>query len=216
MSLGHRIQLRRVPLAQNLCLWAALWAPLCLLWPTLRHLIESRMAFHMLLEFPLLLASGWAAMRWARRFPIVRLRMSPWAALDWHGWTGATLTSCVTAFWMLPLALDATLMSDAMAAVKYLSWWLTGCVLARSWYRMAPEVLLFFVGNLTWMTATAGMLYLDSPARLCVNYLMDDQRTTGVGLIVLALLLGVAALRQAMKPVPEAAWPASVSPPSSV
>ena len=35
--------------------------PLLLLWPALRHAIESRMLTHMLLEWPLLFAAGWAA-----------------------------------------------------------------------------------------------------------------------------------------------------------
>ena len=183
--------------------WCALGAPLCLLWPTVRYVIESRMSLHMLLEFPLLFASGWVAMGWGRGVPTVRRAMAPLAVFDWHGWTGATLASCVAAFWMLPLALDATLMSDAVAIAKYTSWWLTGFTLARSWYRMAPEVVLFFVGNLSWMAASAGMLYLQTPARLCVNYLIDDQQRTGLGLIGLALLLGGLALRKALQVRPE-------------
>ena len=35
--------------------------PLLLLWPALRHAVESRMLLHMLLEWPLLFAAGWAA-----------------------------------------------------------------------------------------------------------------------------------------------------------
>ena len=46
---------RRVPTG----LLAAL--PLLLLWPPLRQLLEGSMALHMLVELPLLLASGWAA-----------------------------------------------------------------------------------------------------------------------------------------------------------
>lgn len=180
----------------------AVVGPLCLLWPHVRHLVESRMSLHMLLEFPLLFVSGWTAMRWSQSVLPVRRRMAPLAVIDWHGWTGATLASCVAAFWMLPMALDATLMSDAVASAKYISWWLTGFVLARSWSHMAPEVVLFFVGNLSWMTASAGMLYLQTPARLCVNYLIDDQQRTGQGLIGLALLLGGLALRQALRVTP--------------
>ena len=35
--------------------------PLLLLWPPARHAIEGRMSAHMLAEFPLLIAAGWAA-----------------------------------------------------------------------------------------------------------------------------------------------------------
>ena len=169
--------------------------PLLLLWPALRHAVESRMLLHMLLEWPLLFAAGWAA-----HGLLARPWMQALRALDWHGWTGATFVSCVAVFWMLPSAIDAALLDPAMAAAKYASWWLAGAVMAGSWRRLDAEVLLFFVGNLAWMTATAGMLYLDTPARLCVSYLIDDQRWTGTGLIVLALALGGVALRRVLRP----------------
>lgn len=169
--------------------------PLLLLWPALRHAVESRMLLHMLLEWPLLFAAGWAA-----HGLLARPWMQALRALDWHGWNGATFVSCVAVFWMLPSAIDAALLDPAMAAAKYSSWWLAGAVMAGSWRRLDAEVLLFFVGNLAWMTATAGMLYLDTPARLCVSYLIDDQRWTGTGLIVLALALGWVALRRVLRP----------------
>ncbi|HJV62459.1 MAG TPA: hypothetical protein VJ743_16045, partial [Albitalea sp.] len=77
-----------------------------------------------------------------------------------------------------------------------------GAVLAGSVRRMDPEVLLFFVGNLAWMSASAGMLYLDAPLRLCVNYLVDDQRQAGIGLVLLAVVLGALAVRRALMPRP--------------
>jgi hypothetical protein len=172
--------------------WMLLAAlPLLLLWPALRHAIESRMSLHMLLEFPLLFAAGWAVQHLGPRANWLQ-----W--LDWRGWTGATLTSLVVASWMLPSLLDLSLMVPALAAAKYASWWLAGWWLASSWRRLDPEVLLFLMGNIAWMTATAGMLYLDTPQRLCVNYLQDDQQHTGIGLVLLALGLGALAIRRVM------------------
>lgn len=172
--------------------------PLVLLWPALRHAVESRMSLHMLVEFPLLFVAGWSSSRlWLCRFPARRwLRCQ--RLLDWRGWTGAVLTSGVALVWMLPSALDAALLWPAAAAAKIVSWWLAGWWLADGWRRMDAEVMLFSIGNLAWMAATAGLLYVDAPTRLCVNYLQDDQRQAGVGLVLLALLLGVLALRQAM------------------
>jgi len=171
--------------------------PLVLLWPALRHTVESRMSLHMLGEFPLLFMAGWSA----SRLCLHRLRSRRWLRgqrlLDWHGWTGATLTSGVALVWMLPSALDATLLWPAAAAAKIASWWLAGWWLADSWRRMDTELMLFLVGNLAWMAATAGLLYIDAPTRLCVNYLQDDQRHAGVGLVLLALLLGALALWRA-------------------
>ena len=167
--------------------------PLTLLWPALRQLVEGRMSLHMLLEFPLLFAAGWAAQRLGLRAEWLR-----W--IDWRGWTGATLATLVSIAWMLPSLLDLSLMLPAVAAAKYLSWWLAGWWLAHSWHRLDPEVLLFFIGSIAWMSATAGMLYLDTPQRLCVNYLQDDQQHAGIGLILLAVLLGTVAIRRAMNP----------------
>lgn len=176
--------------------WALLAAlPLLLLWPALRHGIESRMSLHMLLEFPMLFAAGWA---------VQRLRPgSRWLRwLDWRGWTGATLTTLVAASWMLPSLLDLSLMVPTLAAAKYISWWLAGWWLASSWRRLDPEVMLFLLGNIAWMSATAGMLYLETPQRLCVNYLQDDQQHTGIGLVLLAIGLGGLAIHRAMQGEP--------------
>lgn len=184
---------RNAPPAASPALYAALAVlPMLLLWPALRHMLEGRMSLHMLLEFPVLLAGGWAAQR-------LGLRAGWLYWIDWRGWTGATLVTLVSITWMLPSLLDLSLLLPTVAAAKYLSWWIAGWWLAHSWRRLDPEVLLFCIGNIAWMTATAGMLYLDTPQRLCVNYLQDDQRHTGIGLVLLALLLGAVAIRRAME-----------------
>lgn len=173
--------------------------PLLLLWPTLRHAIESRMLLHMLVEFPALMASGWAVQRLCPDRQPLRALQAAWRLLDWRGWTGATLLGAVTAVWMIPTLLDLALLTPAVAAAKYCSWWLAGWAIADSWGRLDPELRLWMLGNLAWMTGTAGLLYLDAPQRLCVNYLQDDQRHTGIALIALAVLLGALGLREAMR-----------------
>jgi hypothetical protein len=194
--------------------------PLCLLWPTLRHLIESQMTLHMLIEFPVLFIAGWAARRPLGTSDFcIRIRLAL-AALDWGGLTGALVVSCVALFWMIPAALDASLLTPPMAALKYASWLTAGFLMADSWRRMAPELVLFFAGNLAWMSATAGMLYMDTSQRLCANYLIDEQHTTGVGLIVLAFVLGAMALRQMMRlggtpSTPPVRRPTAAEPPSA-
>lgn len=185
---------RALPLAAALAL-----LPLLLLWPALRHLLESRMLLHMLLEFPALFVAGWAAQRLLVQRQTASRLAGRLALLDWGGLSGAIVVSGVAVFWMIPSALDASLLLAPMALAKYASWWLAGLLWAGSWRRMQPEVLLFFVGNLCWMSATAGMLYLDAPQRLCANYLLDEQRSTGIGLVLLALLLGALALRRVMR-----------------
>lgn len=166
-------------------------APLLFFIEPIRHMVESRMAAHMLLQFPLLVASGWmlasawpAQSRWPRGFD----------SLDAHGLLGIGFASCVLAFWMIPTALDLALLSEPVRWAKYASLWLTGLALQRSRERLNTELAVFFVGTLVWMMATVGLVYQTLPQRLCVSYLIDEQRWTGVGLVGAALLLGATAL----------------------
>ncbi len=148
-------------------------------------LIESRMSLHMLLEFPALFGLGW----WLGR----RLPWPALARIDAQGLLGATLASCVFAFWMIPAALDLALLSVAFAAAKYASWISAGALLAWGRERLSPVVAAFFLGNAAWMLATAGLLYRDAQTQLCVNYLIDDQLLTGAGLLAWAAALGALA-----------------------
>lgn len=163
-------------------------APLALAIGPLRHAIESRMLLHMLVEFPLLLAAG-MAVRPALGRALPRLRALADAG-DWRGLTGWTWLSLVPALWMLPAALDAALLDPTVGAAKLASWWVTGLLAAGSWRRLAAPLRLFLLGNLAWMFATAGLLFIATPARLCVSYLQDEQVWTGRALVMLALALG--------------------------
>ena len=164
-------------------LWFAALLPLALLHDGLRHVIESRMALHMVLEFPLLLGSGWAIAR------LVAPRPAPGPGCDALGLLGVTVVSCVSAFWM-------PLLHEPMRWAKVAWRPGAGALLARSAPRLGDEIAVFFLGNLAWMLATAGLLYREAEGRLCVSYLYDDQRWTGNGLVVLALALGALALRR--------------------
>ncbi len=172
--------------------------PMLLLVADVRHAIESRMLLHMMLEFPGLMAGGWAAYQVITRAG----PMSVVRALDfinWQGWTGAWLALVVLTAWMIPSALDAALLSTPVAAIKVASWWWAGFVLAGSWRRWSPELLLFVAGNAVWMMATAGLLYLEAPLRLCASYLQDEQRHTGIALVGAALAIGVSGVRRAAR-----------------
>jgi hypothetical protein len=168
-------------------------APLLLLVAPLRNLTEGRMATHMLLEFPLLIASGWFV---AGALPVACPRLERMDILDAHGLLTVCFASCALAFWMIPTAVDLALLSEPVRWAKYLSLWLTGLLLSRSRRRLSVELEVFLAGMLAWMMATAGMIYQTLPQRLCVSYLHDDQRWTGVGLVAAAMLLGGAVLWQ--------------------
>lgn len=149
------------------------------------------MVLHMILEFPMLLASGLMVHHLFRHWRAAEMLAKRAEMADWHGWLGAVAVLLVAMTWMLPTMLDLAVLEPAVAAAKYASWWATGWLLAGSLSRMDPEGLLFTTGNLAWMMGTAGMLYLDSEQRLCVNYLWDDQQLTGYALVAAAAVLGV-------------------------
>jgi len=163
--------------------------PLLFLWPALRHAVEGSMALHMLVQFPLLLAGGFSAARLTGAAPLGRLNA--------YGLLGMTAALCVAAFWMIPAALDLSLLSPAVNAAKYASWWVAGALLGASWAQMRVELAAFFLGNMAWMLATAGLLFRDAETRLCVNYLVDEQIVTGNGLLLIAVALLVLTMRMA-------------------
>lgn len=167
--------------------------PLLLQLAPLRQLLEGSMALHMLVELPLLLASGWAAgaVLAHHRLPAGLPRL-----IDASGVLGLAFASCVGALWMIPAMLDLSLLDTGVQWAKYGAWWLSGVLLHASWRRSEPEIAAFFIGNMAWMLATAGLLYQDEGQRLCVSYLVDEQAITGKGLIVLALVLAGLALHR--------------------
>jgi hypothetical protein len=171
--------------------------PMALAIPVVRHTIESRMLLHMMFEFPCLMASGWASGRMLQRKAPAAARALDF--VDWQGWVGASLALFVTMAWMIPSALDAALLSTPVATFKMVSWWLAGLMLAGTWNRLSPEVLLFAAGNATWMMATAGALYIDAPLRLCASYLLEEQRYTGIALLAAALAIGTLAAVRATR-----------------
>jgi hypothetical protein len=161
-------------------------SPLLLLWPPLRHFLESQMTLHMLLQFPWLLCSGAAAFGALPRHG----RVQAWLArFDDRGLLTLTLVLCVSALWMIPAALDLSLLDVRVQFAKYMTWYAVGLMLASARSRLGPELWGFLLGNLTWMLATAGLLIRESETRLCVSYLQRDQVWAGPGLICLSLLL---------------------------
>ena len=179
--------------------WAVVIASgLALLSPGLRHALEARMPLHMLVEFPWLLALGVAGERllppaWRRRVP-----------LDAEGLTSAVVVASVSLYWMIPSRLDASLVEPGVAVSKQLAWLVAGVALSRGLRAWRREVAVFVVGNVAWMTATAGLLYQELPLRLCVNYTQDDQAVTGQGLVAVAAALAAWALWRCVRAAPSA------------
>jgi hypothetical protein len=154
---------------------------------SLRQWLEANMARHMLVEFPLLLGAGAAV--GAALLPRHCARQPSY---NQYGLTGFAFLAFALGFWMIPAALDNALASGAMAAMKYASLIVAG-LMAPASFRSAPlAVQAFFVGNVGWMTATAGLLYQDADRQLCLYYLVDMQALAGKGLVVVSIAMMVA------------------------
>ncbi|MEO6986051.1 MAG: hypothetical protein ABI155_11975 [Paralcaligenes sp.] len=167
----------------------AVLAYLVLLAPPLRHILESSMTAQMLLQIPLLIGVG---LLLPQALPTRVLGIV--AKCNYQGISGLLLASIVSAFWMLPLALDASVADPVIAALKYLSVpLLIGVPLALSWPHMGFIVRGVFLLELTATFFRLGWLYLVWPGRLCNNYLLDDQQQLGQYMLWIggALLLGI-------------------------
>lgn len=148
--------------------------------------LEQTMARHMGLELPALFMVGWLAS--AQIFD-PQHRLSAW---NDHGLPGLLLALCVTAFWMVPAALDMAVLHNGMAWAKVSSMVLAGWLVGVSWARAGWVIQAFFVLNWFWMALAVGLMYQDAPQQLCAVYLVDQQAAAGQALVAWAVVgLGV-------------------------
>ncbi len=155
-----------------------------------RGIVEPLMFRHMLIQLPLLVLCGVLWQPWLERLPVaLSARL---ASFDMQGLAGLTAASFVTAYWMIPRALEQALVAPGAEVAKFASLLLLGVALPGSLRRAHVVVQLFFVANVCAMMAIAGLLYQDMPQRLCNAYLLDDQGSTGAALVGFALALAVA------------------------
>jgi hypothetical protein len=158
----------------------AVWLPGLLLAAVamLQPWLEATMARHMGLEFPLLFGIGWLT-AWVAGPRLARL-IEPWNA---KGLTALAVTALVTAFWMLPAALDLGVLDRGVALVKVASWVVAGVLMGASWRSAGVVIQAFFIFNWCWMTVAVGLIYQQAPQQLCSVYLADDQWNAGASMI---------------------------------
>lgn len=177
-------RLQRHPARIALLLW------LLLLAPPVRHGLETSMTTQMLLQLPLLVGVGALL---ARALPARALQMA--GAWNDRGIAGLVLASVASAYWMLPRTLDASVNEPLLAAAKLLSVpLLIGLPFALGWPRMSFIIRGVFLLEFIATFFRLGWLYLIWPARLCNNYLLDDQQRLGEYMLLIgaALFLAVA------------------------
>ncbi|WP_229259608.1 hypothetical protein [Duganella aceris] len=165
--------------------FAAAGLPCLLLAALPRHWLEASMLRHMLLQLPLLVAAGWLLAGRNQRLQSIA------AMIDQHGVTGLTALLFVSAYWMIPRALELSINSPMLEAAKFASLLLLGALIPGSLKRANWIVHLFFLGNFSWMMAIAGIQYQNMPQQLCNAYLLDDQINTGIALVITSIAIAV-------------------------
>ncbi|MCK9514993.1 MAG: hypothetical protein WCZ18_02010 [Ottowia sp.] len=155
--------------------------------PAARQALESSMWRHMIVQFPLFLLAG--ALLAAAVGPRARRMLDRW---NQGGLTGLVLAGIVLAVLMVPRVLDLALYQPRVEAAKLAALLLAGAALRLSWQRAGLVLQFFFLGNVLAMMAIVGMLYIDSPVRLCNAYLLDDQERLGRWLTAAAAVIAVA------------------------
>jgi len=152
--------------------------------PLARHVLESNMSAHVLIQMPLLAGLGALA---ALLLPM-RLRTG---LLEVFG--GAvpltTLALVASGYWMLPRAMDAALEGQTAEIAKFISLpLLVGAPLALAWRRLGLIGRGFVLTNMISMLAVLGWLYIAAPVRVCNNYLVDAQASAGWWMVKLAVV----------------------------
>ena len=169
--------------------------------PPLRRVIEQSMAWHMVVQMPLLVLGGWLAVRaLSPYFSFPRL-----VSFNQLGLTGFMAAQVIVAYWMLPSAIDRAVVLPSADAFKLLTLFIAGLLLADAFKRAPGALQLFFMGYWVSMMAWLGIYFATTDLRLCNAYSLQSQSNTGWGLLALGLtlslvwavnLLGKKALRQ--------------------
>ena len=159
---------------------AALWIVLAL--PPIRAALEGMMILHMAAQLPLLALVGILFAQALR--PIE----PAWVACaDRLGLCGIAVALFGAAYWMVPRSLDSALAEPTIEAAKFISLPLAlGLPLGLSWRRMPSLGKAFLIANFISMVGTVGALYLAAPTRLCLFYVIDQQKLAGFVLLVIA------------------------------
>ncbi|WP_458413699.1 hypothetical protein ACNQFZ_02000 [Schinkia sp. CFF1] len=143
--------------------------------PPVKHLIESYMVGQMVVQLPLLVLAGFFLGKALQ----TKIPMDQ-AESNKNGIPGMLLAIFTIAFWMLPRSIDASINEVLFSMAKYSSLpLLAGIPISYSWKRLNSISKNFILANLISMFVVMGWLYLESPVRLCNNYLVGQQLLLG-------------------------------------
>ena len=162
---------------------------LCLLGSALsvppgRSLIEQSMAWHMVVQIPMLFAGGWFLMGGARD-------LSKRSPRSWNqfGLTGFIAAQFIITYWMLPISIDRAVVMPQVDVLKLLSLIVSGALIQTSLSRSPAVLQLFFVGYIVSMLISTGVFLATTERRLCNAYSMESQLSAGYGVVALGVAL---------------------------
>lgn len=145
-----------------------------LLLPFVRLFLESNMSLHMLVQMPGLVVTGWFVGKYLmERFPNFFMKWNG------NGIPGIILFVFVTTYWMIPRAMDDSLVLTLIEVLKYTSLPIVGLLLADSWGKIKGVGRAFIFLNYLSMFGLMGWLYIDAPIQMCNSYLISEQQTLG-------------------------------------
>jgi len=157
--------------------------------PPARALIEQSMVWHMLVQMPLLVATGWLG---AAAFTAPGGQGWPGTErLNRFGLTGFMLALGAMAYWMIPATVDRAVVLPTADLAKVVSLVIAGVALRQSFGVAPAAVQLFFAGSALPMMGWLGVYMAGTDRRLCNAYSLESQIAAGQGLVVLAMFLGV-------------------------
>jgi len=185
-------------------LWAGLLlgATACALsLPPGRALIEQSMLWHMAVQMPLLVASGWML---HRHVAGPSGREPAW---DRFGLTSFMLSQLILSYWMLPLAVDRAVVLPHVDLLKLVSLAAAGAWMHAATRRSPPALQMFFVGTTVSMLLAVGSFLVTTDTRLCNAYAMASQQGAGAALVALGLGVGLVWLIRTLMPAQAARPP---------
>lgn len=152
--------------------------------PPVTHFLESIMVLHMLVQLPLLMLAGWLM---GKR--IIKKYDGFFQQWNSNGIPGILFVFIITMYWMVPRAMDETLILWYVELFKFISLPLVGLAFRDSWDKLQILGKTFVFLNYLPMFGLMAWLYIDSPIQICNNYLEIEQQTLGWGFVVITTVM---------------------------
>jgi hypothetical protein len=152
--------------------------------PPIVSILESNMVGHMLVQIPGLILGG-IFLGYAIKGKWIKSE----SGFNEGGIPSILLAVILLSFWALPRSLDMALTNSLMEIAKFISLPLfVGIPTVYSWPKLHGIVKGFLWANLTSMLGIMSWLYMNSPVRLCNNYLLNEQQILGKAMLILTVL----------------------------